>query len=177
MRSTQMKLAPQGYLSAMMAVFLLCGCGNGLTRGNAKSLIAAELDKKPVSDLPLSAAFLDCAVGLGVFQKRNAAGFDFWQLAPAGKTIATDGGGHFIRGGGEIKLLKPVRRVVTEITGIAEVAETSTYRTVNFRWKYEDIPEQLEPCAQKNSFAATAIFQKYDDGWRLGDPGDVMSSL
>lgn len=108
------------------------------------------------TNLSLQAGALETGVAHGWWTLGRG---DVGNLSPAIRSEAQQ-----VQRGGYMKLLKPAN-ISLEVTGIAGDQKDSK-RTVDFEWNYKDLMPLSKRVAVKGG-TGKALFQLYDDGWRL----------
>jgi hypothetical protein len=132
----------------------------GLTRDEAKRQIEAQpkfATLSHVTGIPSSAFHNSVDDGM-----RDLRGMD-WSPTSKGAAYFSDGGFP-----GEVTLRTPVRREVSDITGITD-GDSPNVKIVEFNWHFADVSDAVARYTglTKNERAGKAQFRKYDDGWRI----------
>lgn len=144
-----------------VAVFLVsCKMPGELDRKEAAAVISKSFLDSPVSQVrEHPSAFMD-GMAEGLWDNRG-------QRNPnAGTSIVQ-------RANGYLTLATPLRRTVTQVTGIASpvtalVVESSSMKEVQFEWAYVGAEGVIKRLAAQGG-TGVAILRKFDDGWRLAE--------
>lgn len=163
--------------SLLLAISGWFGCSRGdLTRSAALDRInhsAHFTNEHP--EIPLSAAQFECGVRAGLWKNvRDPLFLNRYHcvLTPRGKTIFGD-----IRYSSSpfatVQLSDKYQRTAVQITGIADADANSlgyAGKEVQFDWKWQwsTAPEEVKRCVPSSEIQkGTALFRRYDDGWRV----------
>lgn len=142
---------------ALACVFT--GCNKDLTRYRAKSIL-----------LESSPQFKDPVPSL----QWRAHGYEEWvrrggdDIVIRNKKLFTHMDSElYIDRPSEVVFMKPVRRIITEVTGIVDVPFIPNVKGVEFRWSLVDLPASGMRRLLVTEGTGMAFFTKYDDGWRI----------
>jgi hypothetical protein len=142
----------------------LCDTTEGLDRDAAKKLIQANAKfSEPVSVVPMNIQPSELALREGILVDpfRNGR----WQPSEEGKKYFTSIIPHTYM----VTLANPLHREVVEVTGITE-GSGGSQKLVNFTWRYRNLSDTIvRYTGLRRDHDATAVFRKYDDGWRVDE--------
>lgn len=143
-------------IASAVAIMLASCSSSDLTRGGAEEIIeASEKVRSQVPNVIGNSDFIAAGEkqGLWTIEKRNIL-----LSTRAAEEISQINGSRIVP-------VKPFS-INVEITGITEDASSKNVKTAEFTWKYENI----SPLVRRLSISGgngVAVFQMYDDGWRL----------
>lgn len=68
--------------------------------------------------------------------------------------------------GGDLELKTPAKRVIKEVTGIAQIPGAQGMKEVQFSWAYSPLSKMAKRYAHVEG-TGVAVFRIYDNGWRI----------
>lgn len=152
-------VTPCAWLACFIGISLAFGCSSDLSRSRAKSILSEQpLFTSPVASAPW-----------------RAGGFDEWTRR-GGKNSSKLASGISGADGSGVRFVVPVHRAIDEITGIlTDVPLIPNARVAEFRWSLVDVPEGIRRLIVAGD-RGTALFIKYDDGWRIDNSLTSLTS-
>ena len=141
----------------LLLSFLIAACGSrDLSRGNAEEMIeASEEVLNESSTVTATSGFVESGEQQGLW---TSEGSNIFLSERAASDIS-------MISGMQITPTDPFS-IKVEVTGIAQIGNSNNIRTAEFVWSYDG----LQPLVRRFAISGgegRAIFQMYDDGWRI----------
>lgn len=159
----------------IFTIAISTGCSSGLSRSNAADLISKDARFPKIKETKYSGTGRqDDDTGENFLRAMKSQGYidSAGKYTAKGEAAKVNWRRYAIEGYGYETWYVPVaQRELVEVTGISEPQDPTvalTEATFTWHWKPNEIGTAMNvPHLGKTTYTGRAVFQKFDDGWRV----------